>query len=223
MKPKKKLIEQEVSTDNKNLKLFGQVPSKLPPIFDGTRLLAYYIYDNETATPKTIKVTAESPDGPLTAEINILDSNILEAGDFVHKLAGRKKIQELQETTSSADPCAYDDDEMNDDIKKAIIQIGLENSLASKYTSFVGIDRKSGKTLEDKPMLTRDIKNQVPSGFGGYGSFMAMSPGFSRNTCSMGMPQPQLMDLCNSAPICRSMKSAPKKVLDGLWGIFDAL
>ena len=47
---------------------------------------------------------------------------------------------------------------------------------------------------------------------------MAMSPGFSRNACSMGMPQPQLMALCHSAPICNSMKSAPKKSSMGFGG-----
>ena len=147
-----------------------------------------------------------------------MDSNILEAGDFVHKLAGRKKIQELQETTSSADPWAYDDDEMNDDIKKAIIQIGLENSLASKYTSFVGIDRKSGKTLEDKPMLTRDIKNQVPSGHGGYGGFMGMSAGYGN---SLPMPQPCFAGSSFSG--FSTMGSSQKKCKKSSWKRSSAL
>ena len=42
----------------------------------------------------------------------------------------------------------------------------MENGLTSKYTSFVGVDKRTGKPLEDKPMSTREIKNQVPSGFG---------------------------------------------------------
>ena len=52
-------------------------------------------------------------------------------------------------------------------VKKAIIQIGMENSLASKYTSFVGVDRNSGERFETKSMKLRNVKNQVPSGYGG--------------------------------------------------------
>ena len=164
MKPKKKIEIINDKMAGQNIHLFGQVPSKLPPIFDGTRLLAYHIYDKENRTPKVIKIAAETPDGQLTVDVNISRSNILEAGNFVRKLAGRKKIQELQETMLGVTESGYDDL----DIKNAITKLGLENGLASNYTSFVGIDRKSGKDLKHAPILTREIKNQIPFGYGGH-------------------------------------------------------
>ena len=68
--------------------------------------------------------------------------------------------------------------------------MGIDNGLASKYTSFVGVDKKSGKTLTEKPMSTREIKNQVPSGFGmnfggGFGGGMQRCSGaVQRSGCS---------------------------------------
>ena len=52
-----------------------------------------------------------------------------------------------------------------EDIKKMIIQIGLENGLTSQYTSFVGIDHSTGETINDQPTSTREIRNLVGSGF----------------------------------------------------------
>ena len=90
---------------------------------------------------------------------------MLEAGNFVRQLAGRKKIQELEETKLTYDQ--YGSVYVSDVVKKAIIQIGLENSLVSKYTSFVGIDSKSGEKFKHRPMFTREIRNQISSGYGG--------------------------------------------------------
>ena len=179
MKPKKKMKDENSKIDDKNIHLTGQVPSKLPPIFDGTRLLAYHLYGKESLIPKVIKISADTPDGPLSVDINILTSNMLEAGNFVRQLAGRKKIQELEETKLAYDQYGHDL------VKKAIIQIGLENSLVSKYTSFVGIDSKSGKKFEHRPMFTREIKNQIPSGYGGIQLDTAMPSSFGQISCSI--------------------------------------
>ena len=190
MKPKKPIGKEQTKIDARNIYLSGQVPCKLPPIFDGTRLLAYHIYEKQTAIPKVIKITAETPSGPLSVDVNILTSNILEEGDFVHKIAARKKIQELQETILGNN----NDDTDTSDVKKAIIQIGLEHGLASRYTSFVGIDGNSGKVLDHYPMLTRNIKNQIPSGFGGTRQLAyrrTMSKLYERNYCVQYCVPPQ--------------------------------
>ena len=100
--------------------------------------------------------------------VEVTDANMLEAGNFVHQLAGRKKIQELQETLSNRE-YGYGIDKTHEEVKNSIIAIGLENGLVSKYTSFVGIHSESRKRLQEKPMMTREIKNQVPSGYGGFG------------------------------------------------------
>jgi hypothetical protein len=62
LKPKKK---------NGN-KFSGQVPSKISPVFDGSRLLAFYLYQTGSETPKSIKITAETPGKPLTFYMELI-------------------------------------------------------------------------------------------------------------------------------------------------------
>ena len=146
-----------------------QVPLKIPPIFDGTRLLAYYFYSPESIQPTMINLKADSPEGPFSIDIPIDENNILQESRVISKLAARKKIQELEENVDLFRDLLNDGDLENsseDEIKKTIIKLGLENSISSQYTSFVGIDHMTGKKLNDKPMYTREIKNQIALGSG---------------------------------------------------------
>ena len=93
----------------------------------------------------------------------------MQESTIVRKLAARKKIQELEENVLSLSKFSDDEHDIKDEIKKTIIQLGLENNLTSQYTSFVGIDNTTGDPLSDRPMCTREIKNQVASGFAGMG------------------------------------------------------
>ena len=163
----KKVNENDTKPQSLNF-VSNQVPTNIPPIFDGTRLLAYYFYPPSAERPSAINIKADSPTGPLTIDLDITETNIINESTIVRKLAARKRIQELEES-KNVDEYGYEENEMADDIKKNIIQLGLENSLCSQYTSFVGIDNATGDTLTDKPMSTREIKNQVAAGFGGYG------------------------------------------------------
>ena len=137
-----------------------QVPSKLRPIFDGTRLLAYYFYRPESNRPNKISIKADLPTGPLAIDIDVSEVNVLHEIGILRKLASRKKIQELEES-KNIDEFGYGETDRTEDIKKTIIQIGLENGLTSQYTSFVGIDHSTGETINDQPMSTRKIKSQV--------------------------------------------------------------
>ena len=170
----KSKMTPENDNDNKQSKTIdfpsNQVPSTTPPIFDGTRLLAYYFYGPESNKPNKISINADSPNGPLTIEVDVTEANVLNESGIIRKLAARKKIQELEES-KNVDEYGYEENETRDGIKKSIIQLGLENSLTSRYTSFVGIDQTTGGTLIDAPMLTREIKNQIASGYGGMGGY----------------------------------------------------
>eukprot|EP00092_Neocalanus_flemingeri_P058043 GFUD01069103.1.p1 GENE.GFUD01069103.1~~GFUD01069103.1.p1 ORF type:complete len:411 (-),score=98.02 GFUD01069103.1:90-1232(-) len=82
--------------------------------------------------------------------------------------------------------------------KKLIIELGLKYKLASKYTSFVGVDEKQGN--HGNFMIRRHIKNQMPQnsgfGFGGFASSsnaVIDSVGQSRGlrvSCCSGAPSP---------------------------------
>ena len=141
------------------------VSSNIPPIFDGERLLAYHLYPSGASMPSMISMKADTPSGPLNIDIHISENNIIDENGLVRKLAARKKIQELED---SKNVDGYEGYGRKEDVKKTIIQLGLENSLASNYTSFVGIDSKTGDVLCDMPMSRREIRNQIASGFGGF-------------------------------------------------------
>jgi len=160
MKPKK-----VNSDDRKVLKLEGQAPIKIPPIYDGSRLLVYRLFSpTETEMPKSVTVKASTPDGPLSVELPIEKSSFL-SGNFVHQLAARKRIQDLEELVIG------DSGILEAEVQKAIVELGIRYKLASKHTSFVGVDEKSPTNRYELEMVTREVANQIPHGFQGFHGF----------------------------------------------------
>jgi hypothetical protein len=135
----------------------GPAPAKMPPVYDGQRLLAFCLFPNKEK-PTGVTIAADSPDGPLVVDLAIKESDLIE-GEFVHQLAARKKIQDLEETTIA-------DSASDEELKKAIVKLGITYSLASKHTSFVGVDRRDNYRYYGM-MTSRSVQNQVPTGFGG--------------------------------------------------------
>ena len=43
--------------------------------------------------------------------------------------------------------------------------------MASKYTSFVGVDKKTRKSVYDSAMITREVRQEIPLGFGSFNFF----------------------------------------------------
>ena len=70
-------------------------------------------------------------------------------------MAARKRIQDLEEDT----------DRPKDHVEKAVTKLGLEYKLASKFTSFIGVD-KTNSEKRYGTMQAREVANQVPLGFG---------------------------------------------------------
>ena len=121
--------------------------------------------------PVGVQITAESPDGPLTAYLNITEQDFIE-GEFVHQLGARKRIQDLEEGPETEAASA-------DDLKEAIVRLGTKYSLASRHTSFVGIDPKDSERRYHGVMVKRQVPNQVPQSFGGIST--------SRNSGGRGL------------------------------------
>ena len=144
----------------------NQVPSKIPPIYDGSRLIAYKLLDANFKKNDEITVKAKTPDGDLEVSLPICKDSFIH-GNSVHQLCARKIIQEVEEKHEQ---------ESLEDSKKLITGLGLKYNLASKYTSFVGVDEKQGK--RDEFMITRHVKNQMPQNSGsnsGYGGTRSAS------------------------------------------------
>ena len=127
-------------------------------IFDGSRMLAFKIFDKDE-TLANVTITAQAPDGPLTVSIPIDNNCYLTSGKLLHQMAARRQIQDLEE--NSAENSNY----MSDEIKEKISDLALKHSIASKYTSFVGVDKKTRKSLEPA-MSSHQIHQEVPLGYG---------------------------------------------------------
>lgn len=171
--------------------VYGQCPFNIPHVFDGNRLLVYRLFA-ETEKPTKVVISAKTPSGPLTAEVKIGEGSKIE-GEFVHQLAARKRIQDLEEDHSNRFEPALK--------KEAIIRLAKTHRLASSHTSFVGINStESERYLYG--MVTREIKNQVPQGFG-----------FSRAAKMQQRGGPMMMQ-CSAASIPGAMMSAPAAMMD---------
>ena len=69
---------------------------------------------------------------------------------MVHRMFARKMIQDLEESN------LYDDRERTV-VDKVITDLGLKYSLASKHTSFIGVDDKVNQ--EAGGMVTRQVRD----------------------------------------------------------------
>ena len=148
MKPKP---PRPMEATEKKLSRFSQAPAQIPPIYDGTRLLVYKLFHPESGVPKSVKITALTPDGPLSVEIPIEEKSYLN-GDFVHQMAARKRIQDLEEMIIEEGP---ESKIGKKDVENAIVELGLKFKLASKHTSFVGVDEKKPGEEAELVMNTR--------------------------------------------------------------------
>jgi len=126
-------------------------------LFDGSRLLSFKIFEKDQ-TLERVTIVAQAPDGPLKVTLPISDNDYLETGNFVHQMAARQFIQDLETNNKSY--------EISEKVKKEITDLGLEYGLATRYTSFVGVDKQTKKTLHESAMITHQIDHEVPRGFG---------------------------------------------------------
>ena len=177
----------------------SQVPSKIPAIYDGSRLIAYKLLDKTINVNDEITVKAKTPEGDLELSLPICKDSFIQ-GNSLHQLFARKMIQEVEEKHEQ---------ENVEESKKLITELGLKYNLASKYTSFVGVDEKQGNS--GNFMVTRHIKNQMPQnhgsgfGFGGFGS-SAVIDSASR---SRGFQSPPGAAYSNSRGSIKSASSPP--------------
>ncbi|CAG0890317.1 unnamed protein product [Darwinula stevensoni] len=134
---------------------------KLPCIFDGSCYAAYCIYNNPNLIPAEIKLSADTPAGPLSATFA---ANLAEAveGNIVHSLAARSIIHELEEELQ--DRRVHPNDRSKKE--KSAVYLGIKYNLASIFTSFVAVDEK-GELQKDSPIL-RTVPNMMPHGYGGW-------------------------------------------------------
>ncbi|PKC09377.1 hypothetical protein RhiirA5_398758 [Rhizophagus irregularis] len=146
-----------------------QVPYFIPPIYPDVRFIVYCILEKNIEPCKVITLKATSQDGPMKFDIP-LDPVTLQ-GSIIHRLAARKLIQDLDDKTSflHKNPKNVGKNIPDSLVKDNIIKLGKTFNLASKYTSFIGIDER---TSEPNEVLIKPKQINVPQSVPASGSHL---------------------------------------------------
>ncbi|PKC00346.1 hypothetical protein RhiirA5_504687 [Rhizophagus irregularis] len=144
-----------------------QVPYFIPPIYPDVRFIVYCILEKNIEPCKVITLKATSQDGPMKFDIP-LDPVTLQ-GSIIHRLAARKLIQDLDDETSflHKNPKNVGKNIPDSLIKDNIVKLGKTFNLASKYTSFIGIDERISEPNE---VLIKPKQIYVPQSVPASGS-----------------------------------------------------
>jgi vault protein inter-alpha-trypsin-like protein/VWA domain-containing protein len=140
-----------------------QAPMKVPPVFDGGRLLVYGLLREDCHG--TVELRGAGPSGPFSFEVP-LDPTIATSGRTVVTLAARARIRELEESPEWAG--ARGSRQKNaapDRIREEIIALGTTYGLASRETSFVAVERRETPVHGD--LQLRRVPIALTSGWGG--------------------------------------------------------
>ena len=130
----------------------NQVPATINPIYDGQRIVVYKLLDEKLEMNDEVTIKAKTPEGDLEVSFYLKMESFLE-GNSLHQLCARKLIQVVEE-----------EEEEDGASKELIEKLGLLYSLASRHTSFVGLDENQGRV--ECRMSTRQVPNQLPHGLG---------------------------------------------------------
>ncbi|TFY68076.1 hypothetical protein EVJ58_g1240 [Rhodofomes roseus] len=141
-------IELPATTD------IQQAPSTVPDFYPGNRFIVSAILSKTIQVPKSVVLRGETPDGQAT-EFNIpvhLANFQKPWPPLVHTLAARRIIQELEDgfldclgIAGNAD--SYRSKEI---AKAAIVRYSTEFQLASKYASFIAVEKETEDTSIDE-------------------------------------------------------------------------
>jgi Ca-activated chloride channel family protein len=154
----------DVSLDWGGLKV-TQAPHHVPPCFAGGRLVAYAFLDSPQSADVTLR--GRTSEGIVEHQLR-LDPERAEDGALISVLAARTLICDLEEGMSPLHDRRGSRQERGqgaDAVKEAIVRLGVEHGLCSKYTSFVAVERREGSTTGDVQL--RRIPVALTSGWGG--------------------------------------------------------
>ena len=175
----KNLISRTILESINPLSSSSQDEHKSQVLFDGTRMLNFKLFDKDDVPNKVVIVAHSLLGDPLSATIPITEQDVLRGsrngngcGQIIHKMAARRRIQEISESESVLlfDKMDFPPSTSRTppSTKKEITDLGLTFGLATKYTSFIGVDKDSKTLLSEGEMISRHIKHEIPDDmFGG--------------------------------------------------------
>ena len=125
------------------------------PIFDQSRMLHFKKF-LAPKIPQNVKLIVHTTSGPWSFELPIEKKCYVQTGSkFLHQLSARRTIRNAEETGKF-----YDSDD-EEDMKNLAIKHGI----ASKFTSFVGVDKNTRKTAFEPAMISRCVKHELPRAY----------------------------------------------------------
>ena len=127
-----------------------QTPSSLNSLFPWNRTTAYLLIGDCEKEPKSVTLSAQSPQGLLALEIPVQVSS--KSGVVIHQLAARKEIQELEQgrgwlqtyvapgESKALQQQLTVGENFASIFQKEAVRLGVKYQVAGKYTSFVAIE-----------------------------------------------------------------------------------
>ncbi|EKM51518.1 uncharacterized protein PHACADRAFT_186981 [Phanerochaete carnosa HHB-10118-sp] len=128
-------------------RIVRQAPAEIPLIYPGNRFILFALIDDEKFMPPNEIVVRALQDGHgeairFSVPVQLVDlSPDHPHPQLIPTLAARRAILDLQ---LNAPPDSLPS------TKEAIINLGVEYQLASKYTSFVAVDQRSNAEVKDR-------------------------------------------------------------------------
>ncbi|KAI8845434.1 von Willebrand factor type A domain-containing protein, partial [Chytridium lagenaria] len=201
-----------VEESPKYARMVQQAPFVVPKLWPGARFNCYAILDPSIPLPTHITLTGKSTDGPLSLTLPLLPST---PGQTLHTLAARNLIRDLTDSTSHLTP-HFTGPVPLAVLKSETVHLGVKYGLASKFTSFIVVDREGGV----KEQRETDTEKQVEAK---RGVFMIpplrpvpkptpMNSVFGMQQASAsfsGPPQPQLMAMGSAPSVSMSFGAPP--------------
>ena len=133
-----------------------QVPSSLPPLFSGDRLVVYgLLKPSENAKQGMNKVRLQGMFGNNEKVEHLITFNtslpqkacvrdkVTNVSVFLHRLAAKTLIQEKQDDLNEAYNCGVE----NEEHKTLLISLSKSANVVSKFTSFVAVDSESHQSV----------------------------------------------------------------------------
>ena len=140
-----------------------RMSAHVPPVFAGSRLLAYGFLGRQR--PSAVRLSATGPSGPLSFEVPLSAARVT-AGTTVATLAARARIRELEESGEwLAARGSRQKARKESSATREIIELSTRYGLISRETSFVAVERREAPAQANVQL--RRVPIALTSGWGG--------------------------------------------------------
>ncbi|KIP04027.1 hypothetical protein PHLGIDRAFT_121049, partial [Phlebiopsis gigantea 11061_1 CR5-6] len=138
-------LAEAYHTGSKELKSVRQAPANISAIYPGNRFVVFALVEDRSFTPPQEIVIRAQRDG----QGEVLQFSVpVQIAEFppehhpqplIQTLAARRAIMDIEDSSRSL---------FTSDAKALVIRLGTQYQLASKYTSFIAVDKRTKSELE---------------------------------------------------------------------------